>query len=800
MARDASGESRVVGRPEVSSTRSDGETIFIPESQFGSRRLLSYVGLTFVLLLSVIFLHRFDYAAGPELHVVLESTATVLALVIGALALVRFYSRRRSTYLLLGTGFLATAFLDGYHAVISSPFAAIPGGPELLSLSGWSWIASRVFLSLFLFLSWLAWYQERGDQTPGGAMGSVREWLVYLTAGLLTFGIFVFFARAPLSDVYFPERLLSRPAEFVPGFFFALALAGFLSKSDWRRDTFEHWLVMALMISVTTHLGFLIFSSEPNDFPFVVAHVLKILSYVAVLVGLMASVYLTFRREGEASSAILEANSALAHEVRVRSRAERVLQESEERLQDFLDNANDLIHSTDPEGGIIYANEAWKQTLRYTDEELEGLNIHSLVDPDSRETFRNVVKRLFRGEAISDYEVIFRARNGKRVICSGSSNCRFEGGHPVATRTILRNVTEERRAEEQLAHSQANVRALFESTGDSIWSVDSARRLITFNTAYALTAEVKSGKAPTVGDPMWQVTPSEDLEWFGECYDRALAGTRFSAVRDERIAGQTRAYELFFNPIEGEGRIDGVVVFSKDITRRRIAEEALRNAKLEAEEANQAKSQFMANMSHELRTPLKSVIGFANVLLKNRSGRLEEKELGFLDRVLANGKHLLTLINEILDLAKIEAGQMGLDLETVELEPLIQETLSQMEAQVGGRAVALRSEVEGDPGPILADYGKLKQVIINLVGNALKFTKEGEVLVRVETDERGGDSRPNPRSGYRCGNLAGSAEGNLRGLPAGGREHGASFRGDRPRAGDLSVSVRADGVPAHCRV
>ena len=81
---------------------------------------------------------------------------------------------------------------------------------------------------------------------------------------------------------------------------------------------------------------------------------------------------------------------------------------------------------------------------------------------------------------------------------------------------------------------------------------------------------------------------------------------------------------------------------------------------------------------------------------------------------------------------------MGLDLETVELEPLIQETLSQMEAQVGGRAVALRSEVEGDPRPILADYGKLKQVIINLVANALKFTKEGEVLVRVETDERGG--------------------------------------------------------------
>ena len=368
------------------------------------------------------------------------------------------------------------------------------------------------------------------------------------------------------------------------------------------------------------------------------------------------------------------------------------------------------------------------------------MNIHSLVDPDSRETFRDVVRRLFRGEAITDFEVAFRARNGKQVICSGSANCRFEGGHPVATRTILRNVSEERHAEEELAHSQANVRALFESTGDSIWSVDPRQRLITFNTAFALTAEVMSGKVPTVGDPAWQVTPAEDLEWFKECYDRALTGTRFSAVREDRIAGQERAYELFFNPIEGERGVTGVVVFSKDITRRHIAEEALRNAKLDAEEANQAKSQFLANMSHELRTPLNSVIGFANILLKNRSGLLVQKELGFLDRILANGKHLLTVINEILDLSKIEAGRMELDLETVELEPLIQGTLSQMESQIGGKPVSLKGEIQGSLGPMLVDPGKLKQVIINLVGNALKFTEEGEVLVRVETDGRGGEA------------------------------------------------------------
>ena len=158
---------------------------------------------------------------------------------------------------------------------------------------------------------------------------------------------------------------------------------------------------------------------------------------------------------------------------------------------------------------------------------------------------------------------------------------------------------------------------------------------------------------------------------------------------------------------------------------------------MEAEEASQTKSQFLANMSHELRTPLNSVIGFSNVLLKNRSGHLGDSELGFLDRIVANGKHLLTLINEILDLSKIEAGRMELDLETVALGGLVAETPAQMEGQVSGKPVALRSEISEELEPFLTDAGKLKQVIINLVGNALKFTEAGEVTVQVEAGDGG---------------------------------------------------------------
>jgi CheY-like chemotaxis protein len=161
-------------------------------------------------------------------------------------------------------------------------------------------------------------------------------------------------------------------------------------------------------------------------------------------------------------------------------------------------------------------------------------------------------------------------------------------------------------------------------------------------------------------------------------------------------------------------------------------EEALKKAKQESEEANRTKSQFMANMSHELRTPLNSVIGFANILLKNKSGKLEPKEEGFLERIQANGKHLLSLINEILDLSKIEAGKMELEIESIDLSQLVRETLAQLEGQVAGKPVLPLGDFPENLAPLLADPGKLRQVIINLVGNALKYTESGEVIVRVE--------------------------------------------------------------------
>ena len=142
-------------------------------------------------------------------------------------------------------------------------------------------------------------------------------------------------------------------------------------------------------------------------------------------------------------------------------------------------------------------------------------------------------------------------------------------------------------------------------------------------------------------------------------------------------------------------------------------------------------------MSHELRTPLNSVIGFANILLKNKKQHLDQGETGFLQRIQANGRHLLSLINEILDLATIEAGRVELEILEADLSDLVMETLQQIEGQVRDKDVKVLADVPDVSLPVETDPHKLKQIIINLVGNALKFTEHGSVTVRIDAEPDG---------------------------------------------------------------
>src|SRR5205807_6150769 len=142
-------------------------------------------------------------------------------------------------------------------------------------------------------------------------------------------------------------------------------------------------------------------------------------------------------------------------------------------------------------------------------------------------------------------------------------------------------------------------------------------------------------------------------------------------------------------------------------------------------EANRHKSVFLANMSHELRTPLNAIIGFSELLSDSRDGQFDEAtRTRFLSQILTSGKHLLGLINDILDLSKVEAGQMELRLQTVSIADVVDQVVKTVEPLVAKKTITLTSTVAG-AGDMLADAGKVKQMLLNLVSNAIKFTPEG---------------------------------------------------------------------------
>ena len=450
------------------------------------RRRNLVLALTFLGLAGCMAVIRgVGWTSGSALHTTMEVGSTLLAIWIGTLSLVRYYSKKLTPFLVLGVGFLGTAVLDAYHVLVTSDWfaASMPSAPA--SVIGWSWMTSRMFQAVVVCIAYTAWQREQRL----GAAGRLDERRYYWLVGLLVAVSFIVVGTLPMPPAY-GAGVFHRTAEFLPAMLFLAAFAGHYRKQFHQLNGFDFWLMLSMLFSFAAHAMFMSLSERPFDAMFDTAHVLKAISYGVVLWGLLMSVYATYRRVDSAAAEMGELNPQLRVEV----------------------------------------------------------------------------------------------------------------------------------------------------------------------------------------------------------------------------------------------------------SERQQREQELRLAKEQAEAASQAKSQFLANMSHELRTPLNSVIGFANILRKNKSGGLGDKDLYYLERIQDNGKHLLGLINDVLDLSKIEAGKLEVELSQVNLSDLIPQVLSQFESLVRESGVELRTDVPPDIQPLESDEGKLKQVLVNLIGNAVKFTHEGSVTVRLVADPVTGEA------------------------------------------------------------
>jgi PAS domain S-box-containing protein len=417
------------------------------------------------------------------------------------------------------------------------------------------------------------------------------------------------------------------------------------------------------------------------------------------------------------------------------------LAESEARTRAVLDGVADGILTVDPCGTIESFSRSAEAIFGLSAAAARGRSLGELVP----ELAAGEV--LARARGAGPIERVGRRADGTSFPLEVDLGD-LEAGGRTGLIAVVRDITRRLRMTAALRETTALQKAILDSANYSIISVSGDGTIRTFNA----TAERWLGyRAEEV---VGRVTPSvfhdrDEVARRSEELSREL-GRRIEpgfetfvararqGIADEnewtyvRKDGTRFAVQLSVTVLRDEaGEVTGFLGVALDIGERKRAEAELRAAVEAARSASEAKSRFLASMSHELRTPLNSVIGFANVLLKNKRGSLDPAELNYLGRIVDNGKHLLSLINTILDVSKVEAGKMEMDMAPLALEPLVRSTVAQLEGQIRERDVELVADVPADLEPVLADAGRLRQVLINLAGNALKFTEKGTVTVRV---------------------------------------------------------------------
>lgn len=276
---------------------------FMEQSTINPTRIyikaIIFCSIAIILSALLIVMFYVDWTASLQFHTDMEVVSTLLALIIGIVALVHFYSDKTNIFLFIGTGFLGAAFLDCYHFLVTADTFSFYLSTKLIAMDAWSWIASRFFISLFLCLSSIA---SLTTLTRGKLKEqSVSVPYVYCMAALLALVSFGFFIFVPLPASYYPSILFHSPIEFIPGILFAIALAIYLARGRWKVDPFEFWLILFLIVSVILQVCYMSLSGKLFDTMFNVSHVLKVISYAMVLIGLLISVHDRFKFAVESS-------------------------------------------------------------------------------------------------------------------------------------------------------------------------------------------------------------------------------------------------------------------------------------------------------------------------------------------------------------------------------------------------------------------------------------------------------------------------------------------------------------------